>query len=72
MLCDLNDVTKWRGQKFRARTGHAEGGRRGNNGGKNKWFFDEIHRVENQQRVTYGQAYTIVTAKYGGDPRRAS
>ena len=71
-LCDEDDRTKWRGQRFRVRKGHAQGGRWGNSGGKHKWFFNEIRRVKNQQRVTYGQAYTIVTAKYGGDPRYAS
>ena len=71
-LCDLNDVTKWRGQKFRARKGHEQGGRRGNSGGQHKWFFNEIRSVQNQQWVTYRQAYNIATAKYGGDPRYAS
>ena len=71
-LCDEDDRTKWRGQRFRVRKGHAQGGRWGNSGGKNKCFFDEIHRVKNQQWVTYRQAYNIVTAKYGGGPRYAS
>ena len=69
--CDSNDPTTWRGQQWRARKSNADGGRWGNGGGKHKWFFDEIHRVKNGQRVTYQQAYNMVTAKYGGDPRKA-